>query len=290
MYKQLVKPVSSTTAKSAKDSSRRPLIIRVNTALAGVTASNQFQLLLEAGRPYNFSLNWGDGTVEQITTSTSPTHTYASSGIYDISISGQFHKTYFAASAEGNKVLDVVQWGDIQFGGNQEQAWRGCGNCVFSASDTPDLSIVTNLNSYLRSCTSVPNLDFLRRANTSRVTDWGRTFQNTNALTTVSLQGIDTSAATTLNRTFTSAANFNGDVSVIDYSNVTTATNFVTFTSFDTTNYDKLLIALDAYSTLQTGVTLEIGTTQYSAGAAATARASIISKWSWTIIDGGVAP
>lgn len=290
MYKQLVKPVSSTTAKSAKDSSRRPFIIRVNTALAGVTASNQFQLLLEAGRPYNFSLNWGDGTVEQITTSTSPTHTYASSGIYDISISEQFYKTYFAASAEGNKVLDVVQWGDIQLGGNQDQAWRGCGNCVFSASDTPDLSIVTSMSAYLRSCTSVPNLDFIRRANTSRVTDWSRFGQNTNALTTPSLIGINTSAATSFNRLFTSAANFDGDLSVLDWTNVSTATDLTTDTSFSTTNYDKLLIALDAYSTLQNGVTLEIGTTQYSAGAAATARASIISKWSWTIIDGGVAP
>ena len=53
-----------------------------------------------------------------------------------------------------------------------------------------------------------------------------------------------------------------------------------------TGDYDELLLKLDNGG--QSTVTLNGGSSKYSAGAAATARASLVTK-GWTITDGGPA-
>lgn len=75
-----------------------------------------------------------------------------------------------------------------------------------------------------------------------------------------------------------------------DVSSATDGTAFISIfnTAMTTPNYDATLIAWDQL-TLQTGVPFSFGRVKYSAGAAATARANIISTYSWTITDGGPA-
>ena len=90
---------------------------------------------------------------------------------------------------------------------------------------------------------------------------------------------------------------FDQDISSWDISGVTNLTNFmVGVTSFSTTNYDLLLVGWEA--TLQAAypsgvgypatINVNFGSSQYTSGsAAATARASLISTFGWTITDGG---
>ncbi|GAH61773.1 unnamed protein product, partial [marine sediment metagenome] len=59
--------------------------------------------------------------------------------------------------------------------------------------------------------------------------------------------------------------------------------------TLSTTNYDSLLIGWSQL-VLHNSVTFHGGNSQYSTGAATTARASIINNYSWTIIDGGQVP
>ena len=54
----------------------------------------------------------------------------------------------------------------------------------------------------------------------------------------------------------------------------------------DTTTYDSLLIGW-ASQNLQSNVALNMGGCQYSSGAAATARQTLVNTYSWTITDGG---
>jgi len=56
----------------------------------------------------------------------------------------------------------------------------------------------------------------------------------------------------------------------------------------DTTTYDSLLIGW-ASQNLQSNVALNMGGSQYSSGAAATARQTLVNTYSWTITDGGQA-
>ena len=84
------------------------------------------------------------------------------------------------------------------------------------------------------------------------------------------------------------ATSFNRDIGGWKPNSLTNATDmFNGATAFSTTNYDSLLIGWSAES-IQSGVTFSGGTTQYSAGTAATARGVLTSAPNnWTITDGG---
>ena len=95
-----------------------PFRIQVKTDNPGTSGPTQFTLPLYPGETYNCTIDWGDGTTPQvITTSTSPTHTYASAGTYSISISentasGGFPRIYFNSGGDPLKLLLLQQWGD----------------------------------------------------------------------------------------------------------------------------------------------------------------------------------
>ena len=60
---------------------------------------------------------------------------------------------------------------------------------------------------------------------------------------------------------------------------------------WSTALYDAMLIAWAAQGTIQNDVLFHAGTTtQYSAGAATTARGVLTGTYNWTITDGGQAP
>ena len=86
------------------------------------------------------------------------------------------------------------------------------------------------------------------------------------------------------------ATSFNRDIGGWKPNSLTNATDmFNGATAFSTTNYDLLLIGWSAES-IQSGVTFSGGTTQYSAGTAATARGVLTgAPNNWTITDGGQA-
>ena len=86
------------------------------------------------------------------------------------------------------------------------------------------------------------------------------------------------------------ATSFNRDIGSWKPNSLTNATDmFNGATAFSTTNYDSLLIGWSAES-IQSGVTFSGGTTQYSAGTAATARGVLTgAPNNWTITDGGQA-
>jgi len=151
---------------------------------------------------------------------------------------------------------------------------------------------------------------------------------NWNVSKAISLEGIfktspfnktlsswDVSSATALLSMFASNTAFNQDISMWNISNVIAAAGmFFEATAFNkslaawnvtsltgpqslffangsglsTTNYNSLLISW-ASQNVKTGVSINFGTSQYTAGSdAATARATLVSK-GWTITDGGTA-
>lgn len=102
---------------------------------------------------------------------------------------------------------------------------------------------------------------------------------------------LDLSGTTTLYQMFRLCPLFEANnLGLWDVSNVINAQLMFDGVTLPTANYDSLLIGWDSLPSLQNNVTFSGGGSQYSAGAAATARANIVSTFNWTITDGGLAP
>jgi uncharacterized delta-60 repeat protein len=97
----------------------------------------------------------------------------------------------------------------------------------------------------------------------------------------------DVSSVTLMTNMFRNATSFNQDISDWDISNVTNLSGFMTGkSSSDYSYYDNLLNSWYLL-TLQSGVTLNMGTINYTSAGSAS-RANIIADYSWTITDGGL--
>ncbi len=146
---------------------------------------------------YNFTVDWGDGTVESKTSSSGVVHDYATSGVKTIKIYGEYPILNFPLNFSYTwELVEVVQWGDIQWA-SMNQMFRNCSNLVVSATDVPDLTNVTDMSKMFQSA-GLGNVDF---------TGW------------------DVSGVTNMSEMFNGAASFNGDLSDWDVSAVTDMNN-----------------------------------------------------------------
>ena len=150
---------------------------------------------------YDFTIDWGDGTVEDITEQTAVLfeHTYASAGTYKVAIQGDFPSINMYSIfvnlgiLETAKLVSLDQWGSIVW----QRLYGGfsyCVNMVYNASDAPNLSECGNISRLFAGATSF-NGD---------LSNW------------------DTHNVNNMAGTFREASSFNGDISTWDTANVIT--------------------------------------------------------------------
>ncbi|MCK5201811.1 MAG: Ig-like domain-containing protein, partial [Spirochaetales bacterium] len=163
----------------------------------GNSGSDQIQLPLVSNGTYNFTVNWGDNTANTITVWDDPkkVHTYASVGTYTITITGTINGWSFKNDKYGGdpaKMMIISNWGNFSFG-NTEGQFYNCFNLTISATDTPNLTNTTSLSEAF----------------------WG-----SNLVTVPSMNLWNTSSVTDMSYMFSTAWNFNGNISAWDTSNV----------------------------------------------------------------------
>jgi len=105
-----------------------------------------------AGYDINFTIDWGDGTTSDVNSSNYATaclHTFASGpGTYTVSAEGNlagfdfWNMTNTTGKADGNKLLEIQQWGDLKLTGGTETSAGG-----FSAGLNQTFRFCINLNS-----------------------------------------------------------------------------------------------------------------------------------------------
>jgi surface protein len=127
---------------------------RIDTTQTSGTATpnNQFLLPLGGSTPPNFTINWGDGTSDVITSDSQPEvlHTYASPGEYFVEItSGVITNWRFQGAGDAVKLMEIYDWSkwNLNFAG----AFDGCNNLVSSATSVPTISS-TSLSATFRDC------------------------------------------------------------------------------------------------------------------------------------------
>jgi surface protein len=157
-----------------------------------------------------------------------------------------------------------------------------------------DVSSVTSMSGMLRDTAFNQNIGSW---NTGNVTNMDSMFRNVSAFNQP-IGSWNVANVTDMDQMLRATA-FNQDISNWNIVKVSTANSFLNgSTALSTANYDALLIGWEA--TLQSahsggsGYTLtpswHFGSAKYTdGGAAATARASLISNFNWSITDGGTA-
>ncbi len=108
--------------------------------------SDDNQIIIPISNLYNsyYWMDFGDGFQGYNTQST--IYTYATPGTYTVKIYGLFPHIYFGSILDNEKILSVEQWGDNQWL-SMYSSFFGCSNLVVNATDTPDLSHVTDMQS-----------------------------------------------------------------------------------------------------------------------------------------------
>jgi surface protein len=125
-----------------------------------------FTLPLISGGTYDFNVDWGDDSNDDITVydDAATTHTYASEDEYTITITGTLYGWRFYNGGDCAKMRDVSDWGAGVFRmGATTAHFYGCSNMTCSAANAPDITGTTSLSSAWHSCSSLASL---------ALTDW----------------------------------------------------------------------------------------------------------------------
>ena len=282
-------------------------VISVKTDNTGTSNDDQFTLPWTG----SYDVDWGDGVTDTGQTDTT-THTYASAGTYDVSVTPTNNcNINFNGGGDKQKLLDIKNWGNgvwSTFSG----AFQGCSSMNVTATDIPDLSIATGLNNMFRNCLIMVGNSSFENWNTSNINNISGAFRAAK-LFNQNISSWNTSSFTTLSNTFFDADSFNQPIGVWDTSNITTfnntfrsnlsafnqslanwdvtsltiGTNMFNASGLSTASYDATLIGWAAQS-ITNAVSIDFGGSQYTLGGSAeAARNTLVSTYGWTITDGG---
>lgn len=167
---------------------------------------------------YDFTINWGDGTIEQVTED-NPTdfqHIYEVAGVYTVAIQGDFPAIYMKANA-ADKLLSMEQWGTGSWK-SLRFAFQECANMTYNATDIPDISMVEDMTGMFFNA-SLFNGD-ISGWNTSNVTNMSLVFFGASSFNQ-SLNDWDVGSVTVMDNMFRGAESFNGNIGSWNTVNVT---------------------------------------------------------------------
>jgi hypothetical protein len=216
----------------------------------------------------------------------------------------QWSTMQFAFYGCSNMVGTYTDSPDTSLVTNMYFSFSGCSS--FNSPLTFDCSAVTTMYQMFLGCSSFnSDIEFTNMSNvldmrnmfyantvlnsniiladTSNVTQMSGMFQGCPVFNQP--LNLDTSNATSFSSMFLYAGAFDQDISAWNISSLTNAASMFFGSGFSTTNYDLLLVGWQG-QTHNNSVAFHAGTAQYSSGAPATARASLITDL-WTITDGG---
>lgn len=187
-------------------------------------------LPLRDGFQYNFTVDWGDGNTDEVTSFDDPDidHTYSSAGDYTITISGLVGAWYFIDTGDKDKIISISELGTVGWK-SFEAGFNGCAKLTTVAGG--DTSSVTNMKGMFSNASQVsPNTSGW---DTSNVTTMYGMFFNA-FVADPDTSNWDTSSVTDMSGMFYGASAANPDTSVWNTSSVTNMSHM--FADADTAN------------------------------------------------------
>ena len=141
----------------------------------GSSDDNEITIPTFPGETYNYTVHWGDGSSDNGVTG-NITHTYAEAGVYTVTISGDFPRIYFNLEGDIRKIININQWGSIQWT-SMENAFLGCNQMNVTAGDVPDLSMVSSVDNMFAGCISIDGNSSFNQWDMSQVTSMNSMFR-----------------------------------------------------------------------------------------------------------------
>ena len=198
-------------------------IIKVKTDNAGSSNDRQFTISVNPsidGYSYNVDCN-SNQTNEAENVDTNYTCNYDSAGEYNIVISGNFPAIYNGSYSESGydnkKIIEVVHWGTGKWK-SMGNAFYGASNLTVTATDNPDLSEVTNMQSMFRFATNLTFIHPINDWSVSNVEDMSGMFSYASAFNQ-DIGDWNVSNVTNMSEMFRGASSFNQDIGNWDVSN-----------------------------------------------------------------------
>ena len=258
------------------------------------TAINETITIPTQNDTFNAVVDWGDGTVETITTYNGFSHVYDDIGDHTISITGTFPNIYMQGAASATKLKKVLNLGTVGWTSLQS-AFRSCSNLTDFTSGSTDTSAVSITNAMFYQCFSLNSLD-VSSFDTSSVATMSYMFRGCAALTRVDVTSFDTSSVATMFGMFYLCNALTSIVGAEDFiitglDSTEDLTYFLTGGKMTRRQYDALLVKWQA----QVQVTPSIPAMTASFGASIhspepsrgyTAKVLLVAFFSWTISDG----
>ena len=272
------------------------------------TTANETITIPTTGAGYDYDIDWGDGYRDGGVHGNA-THSYVTPGTHTIAISGDFPRIFFNNSGDRMKIQSIEQWGTNVWS-SMNSAFMGATNLVSNATDTPDLSMVTDMYgmfAYAQAFNGGSNIGdwdvsgvttmygmfggaFVFNAdisnwNVSNVTNMKLMFSYAHSFNQ-DIRNWDVSSVRNMESMFRNATVFDQDLGDWNVSNVVNMKFMFKDIALSTTNYDALLIGWSGL-VLKQNVSFSAGNSTYCAGA--TARGILTSvPNNWIITDGGM--
>jgi hypothetical protein len=159
---------------SSGPSGPKPFILKIDTNNTFGGPSYPFGINTDSLYTYDYTVDWGDGTITSHTGNAS--HTYSAQAIYEVKISGECPWIKQWTTSTGvNYVIDILQWGDLEFK-SLKQTFKYCNSLAnpdgssatpgipITATDTPKFASdfafdgLTEWAAYTQ-ITSIPNIN-----------------------------------------------------------------------------------------------------------------------------------
>ena len=271
-------------------------VIRVKTDNPGYTTAEMFRIPTKNALTYNYNVDCNDDGIDEETGQTgdyycdySFTGLNLGAGTYTIRIKDNvgdgtgFPSINFNNTFDSLKIIEVVQWGTGKWT-NMQRSFYGAENMIVSATDTPDFSQVTTMESMFRRA-FVANPD-TSNWDTSSVTNMKSLF-NEAQVATPDTSNWDTHLVTDMSFMFRHAFLARPIVGSWDISNVTDMTAMFSAVSLPFNTYDRILIEFAA-KTVQMNVPFSAGTSYYCSQNAQNARLLLQNTHNWSITDGNL--
>ena len=175
-----------------------------------------------ANYSYSYTVDWGDGSTDDMTYTQNATHEYATANTYTISISGTFPRIQLGSipddalvpTTAAGQIRTVEDWGDIEWG-SMTLSFAGCSNLTINDTDSPNLSAVSDMRAMFSGTSLTGDIN---NWDVSSVTSMEQMFRESTFNSDISDWNV---SSVTSMRSMFHQSSFNQDINDWNVSNVT---------------------------------------------------------------------